>query len=471
MTTGSSFASNTTLVDGISVTGGAQARTCTLTGVAGTVSCWYVDPSVGTIEGATGWARITPLDGGSPTSTPTPLAAPFYVVDRGATEERHWLRADTGYSIDISGSRNIGTNERPRSNQSGSGVTWKSGSGLCDLTTGRGSCLPPAPAGLTLTASVVNGSFRPIALDAQGDGRGDVLWYAPGATADHLWSGNGSGSFTSAAMNIGGRYDDVLPLDVDADGDDDILWYNRSTGASYLWVANGRGGWQPVKLSRPKGLRPYVVDTDENGRDEVFWYGPGSAADALWVWNGSAFTSRAQSVGGSYRVVTGDFDGNGKDDLLWYGPGAAADHLWLSTGLGTHRDVALSVGGAYVPLVGDYDGDRNDDVLWYAPGSGTDYLWFGGPGGAFVQQRVAVGGTYQPRVADLEGDGRDDVLWYAPGAPSDAWWRWSAGRGLTSGSLTADGSHQAVVGAFSRNGGDGILWYAPGATPDGVWWR
>ncbi len=459
------------LVDGISVLGGVRSRTCTLTGVAGTVPCWYVDPSVGVIEGATAWAQLAPLDGGSPTTTPTPIARPFYVVDRGATEERHWLRADTGYSIDISGTRTIGTNERPRSNQAGSGITWRSTSALCDVSTGRGTCLPPAPPGLALTMASVSGTFRPIALDAQGDGKGDLLWYAPGATADHLWTGTGSGAFTSTGVSIGGTYDDVLPLDIDADGDDDILWYNRSTGASYLWRASGSGTWQTVKLNRPKGLRPLVVDTDGNGRDEVFWYGPGSLADALWSWNGTAFTSRSQSVSGSYRPLIGDFDGNGKDDVFWYGPGAAADHLWLSTGAGTHRDVAVSVGGSYTPLVGDFDGDGNDDVFWYGPGSAPDNVWFGGPGGAFSRRSIAVGGTYQPKVADLEGDGRDDIVWYAPGPPSDFWWRWGADRSVTSASVLADGRHQAVVGGFSAGGSDGIFWYAPGSTPDGVWWR
>ena len=471
MTSTSQDFANVSLVDGITALGGVQPRTCTLVGAAGTLPCWYVDPSVGVIEGATAWARIAPLDGGSPTSTPTPLAAPFYVLDRGTTEERHWLRADTGYGIDISGSRLIGKNERPRSTQSGSGVTWRSSSGLCDLTTGRGACLPPAPAGLTLTEAVVNGTFRPIALDAQGDGRGDVLWYAPGATADYLWSGSGSGAFTATRVNIGGTYDDVLPLDIDGDGDDDILWYRRSTGTTYLWRATGDGTWQAQQLARPAGLQPVVVDTDGDGRDEVLWYGPGSLPDELWAWTGAFLTSRAQPVGGSYRPLVGDFDHNGKDDVFWYAAGRATDHLWLSTGRGTHRDVAVSVSGSYQPLVGDLDGDRNDDLLWYAPGSGPDSVWFGGPGGAFDRRSTSVSGTYQPVVVDLEGDGRDDVLWYAPGPASDVWWRWASDRSVSSAGFVADGPHRPVVGAFSAGGTDGVLWYAAGSTPDGVWWR
>lgn len=128
-----------TLVEGISLTGGAVARSCALPDVGSPLPCWYVDPSVGVIEGATAWATIDPT-GGSPTVAPTPLALPFYVVDRGTHEERHWLRADTGYAIDISGRRQIGRNARPRSNQPGSGIEWSATSGLCDRTEGRGSC-------------------------------------------------------------------------------------------------------------------------------------------------------------------------------------------------------------------------------------------------------------------------------------------------------------------------------------------
>lgn len=458
------------LVDGISTTGGAQRRTCTLAGVAGTVGCWYVDPRVGVIEGATGWATTAPLDGGSPTVAPTPLSAPFYVVDRGATEERHWLAADTGYAIDISGARTLGKNERPRSNQAGSGITWQRTSGLCDLTTGRGDCLPLAPSGMTLTPTPVSGTFRAVALDAQGDGRGDVLWIAPGSAADYLWSGAGSGRFTATRQNIGGAFDDVLPLDVDGDGDDDLLWYARATGTAYLWGARGDGTWQALRLARPAGLRPIVVDTDANGADEILWYGPGSAPDSLWTWRDLAFRATPLSISGSYLGLPLDADGDGRTDILWYAPGTARDRLWRATGLGTFTGVDASVNGAYWPLIGDLDGDRADDILWYGPGSAPDSLWFGRAGG-FTKTSLTVAGEYQPVLADLGGDGADDVLWYRPGSGEDRWWRWGRDRAITSAELTADGSQQAIVGAFSAGGADGVLWYGAGSPSDGVWWR
>jgi hypothetical protein len=68
---------NLNLVAGIGPLGGVVKRSCTIPGVSGQVACWYVKPVVGTIQGATAWATLTPLDGGSPTQAPTPLSAPF----------------------------------------------------------------------------------------------------------------------------------------------------------------------------------------------------------------------------------------------------------------------------------------------------------------------------------------------------------------------------------------------------------
>ncbi|WP_426572341.1 FG-GAP repeat domain-containing protein [Aquihabitans sp. McL0605] len=459
-----------TLVPGISVTGGAKARSCTVAGSTDVIPCWYIDPSVGTIEGATGWATVNP-GGGSPTVAPAPLSKPFYVLERNGREERHWLAVDTGYDIDISASREIGKNDRPRSNQAGSGLTWVASSGLCDVSTGRGACVPRSPAGVTTTQFDVTGTYRPISLDVDGDHRGDVLWYAPGPATDPLWRGQGSGGFASSTVSISGTYDTVRPLDVDGDGRDDLLWYDSATGASYLWHGKGDGTFTSIHLTTAKGLVPLVLDRDGDGDDEIFWYGRGALADSVWTWNGTAFTKAAQKVAGTYQPYVGDFDGNGRDDIFWYGPGSAPDALWLHRGAGGVASVPVKVGGTYLPLVGDLDGDGRDDIFWYAPGSAADSIWFGAPGGAFAHVSTTVSTSYQPFVADLEGDGRDDIVWYRPGTDSDRWWRWSAGRALTGAALDAPGPHQPVVGAFSAGGTDGVLWYAAGPTPDAVWWH
>jgi hypothetical protein len=464
---------NLELVSGISELGGTERRTCTLAGVDGTMPCWYVNPVVGTIQGATAWATLDPTGGNNPTVRPAPLSRPFYVVDRGTVEERHWLHVDTGYGIDISARRTVGKNARPRFNQAGSGLTWSSSSGLCDLTTGRGVCAPNAPAGVSSAAiTILGSSYRVLSLDADGDDTDDVLFYGPGSTADALWFGGVGGDFSAGpGITIGSVYDDVLVGDLDGDGDDDIVWYARSSGSSFLWRSDGDGTFTGSPLSPGAGRRPFLLNLDADAAEEIFWYGPGTAGDAVWGWAGSGFVAAPLRVSGSYLPVVGDFDGNQRDDIVWYGPGGAADGLWLHKLSGGYLPVPLKVNGLYQPKVADVDGDDYDDLLWYAPGTAGDYLWFGAPGGSFVNRPIAVNGTYTPVVVDLLGTGRDGVIFYAPGTAGDYWWTWSTGRVLSSAPMILPSTQQPIVGAYSTGGTDGIVWYGPGPVVDAVWFR
>ncbi len=487
---GKPYFRNISLVEGISRTGGAVRRSCSLAGRAGTVECWYVDPSVGVIQGATRWATVAPDGNGSPTAQPAPLSKPFYVLKVDGYEERHWIRADTGYEIDLTARRQLGKNARPRSSQAGSGLAWEATSGLCDLTAKRGPCgttAPPptpttpttptgspfpAPSGMKSSdLSVTGTSMRPVPLDANGDGKGDVFWYTPGATPDPLWLGQGEGRFSSSDRSATTTFDDVIPLDVNGDRRDDILFYRQATGASVLWLANADGTFASMALQPGAGRRPVIGDFDADGRAEIIWYGPGRTSDARWDWNGNGFASAGLTINGNYATVVGDFDGNGTDDIVFYAPGTAGDSVWLNRKAGGYVSTRLTVNGTYFPFRGDFDGNGADDVIWYAPGTTRDSIWFGSAGARFSSQAFSVNLSYAPVVADLGADGRDDLLWYAKGDVEDLWTRWGTNRSRQSVALNLGGANQAVVGGFSAGGGDGVLWYGPGALADRIWWR
>ena len=121
---------------------------------------------------------------------------------------------------------------------------------------------------------VVNGHYRPVAGDFDGDGATEILWYVPGATADPLWNWNGSG-WSATSLQVQGTYS------------------------------------------------PFVGDFDGDGADDIFWYGPGTAGDSRWYGRvGGGFTSAAATVNGVYQPVVGDLDGQHGDDILWYAPGS-----------------------------------------------------------------------------------------------------------------------------------------------------
>ncbi len=70
----------------------------------------------------------------------------------------------------------------------------------------------------------INGTYRPLVGDFDGDGVDDLLWYAAGRAADSYWYGNSNGSFTNVATTINGTYGPLIG-DLDGNGGADVFWY------------------------------------------------------------------------------------------------------------------------------------------------------------------------------------------------------------------------------------------------------
>lgn len=471
MMTASPRFSNISLVAGITPLGGTVERTCALAGVGGTLPCWYVDPSVGTIQGYTGWATYEPDGKNDPTIPPAPISKPFYVLDRGTTEERHWLRADTGYDTDISAVRQIGKNARPRSDQGDSGLSWRATSGLCDLTAGRGACGPSPSDGLTVKSFTVTATYRPIPLDADGDGSGDIFWYRAGTAGDVLWHSTGVATFTSEGFVVNGSYDHVLAGQVDGLHGDELLWYSSAGGAAHLWISNGDGTFTYRPFSVAAGRVPFLLDSDGDDQMEVFWYGPGSVPDDHWSWNGAWFDVDHHVLTRSYRPFVGDFDGNGRDDIFWFGPGTGPDSIWYFAQAGGFTSVVHTIDAGTDPQVGDLDGLGRSDIVWYQPGTAPDAVWFGLPGGVFDRRSISASLAYTPVVVELDGAAGDELVWDAHGAGVDYRWTWRSDRTFTTETVNLPGTTVPIVGPFSRDGGDGVLWYVPGLASDDLWFR
>ncbi|MBE7161769.1 MAG: VCBS repeat-containing protein [Williamsia herbipolensis] len=447
--------------------GGAQRRTCRLSGVAGTVTCWYVDPR--RAQGASWWASLTPLDGGSPTEAPAPLSAPFYDVKIGGQERRYWLQADTGYNVDISGTRTLGKNARPKTNQAGSGVTWSAGGVLCDVTGRRGSCDPSIPpAGVTSTRLRVDQTDATVlSLDANRDGRGDLLIYdSRTGTAQLRTATTAPAGFTSRTLTLlpSAR---VVIADVDGDGADDIVSYRPDK--EQVQIQRPRLGGAPLLLRMGGHRILFAVDGTGTGRDQLFFYGPGSISDVIWTWTGRGFATSLRPLTPTFQPLVGDFDGDGLQDILFYGAGRSVDVIHFAERGGRFTAISLRVDGTYRPVVGDLDGDGRDDVVWYGPGGLQDSVWFGSASRRFTSAPLSMGGDYRPFVVDLPADGRDDVVWFGPGSASDRWTRWSAARASSTTVADLGGTQVPVVGAFGARGRDGIFWYGSRAASDWLW--
>ena len=453
-----------TLTDDVDAAGGMLASTCSLQGVSASFTCHYIDPA--RAQGANWW--LFSPDGGSRTSSPTPVSAPFYSFERNGYEERHWLAADTGYPADIFARRRLGTNARPRSNPVGSGLEWGVNAGLCDFARSQ-ACGAALPEDFVRTSLTDRGDAIPLQGDFNGDGWDDLFWYAAGGATDDQWLSSGDTGFAKRTMTVSGTYRPMVG-DLDGDGRDDIFWYAPGAAADYIWWSGDKAMSTATNVIGT--YQPFVGDFDGNDADEIFWYAPGGARDYVWSWStGRVLSGRYQPVLGTYQPLLGDFNGDDATDVFWYKAGSGADSLWYGRS-GGFTNQAVNVTGTYQPLVGDFDDDRRDDIIWYRAGAASDYTWFGASE-SFVSVRNDIFGTYEPFVVDLDlasDSGGDDVVFYGPGSGSDVRWHGRPDRTFeASVEIDISGFYTPLPGDFAGTDRGDIVFWDETRTSDTLW--
>lgn len=306
--------------------------------------------------------------------------------------------------------------------------TWPSIVGVVPATAAQPD---PAPLedGFLQQRTQVRASYRPLVGDFDCDGLArEIVWYAPGPASDHLWEwspGTRGLEVTSTPLSINGDYEPlVVPWD-DAGGcGDDILWYAPGHAADHVWDAitpvDGAGGSVRFRSERVHVNGVYTpVATEIGGQPGVFWYAPGRATDYVWqLGDGRIDSAKGPQVVGDYRPVRAT-NRNGAVGILWYAPGTAADHFWAQMPAHTAppgTDVGVSINGHYQPQA------VGSDVLLYGPGSAPDFLLvdIDAATGALATRPGRITGDY--RVASSARP-RGPVVWHAPGsAPDHIWW-------------------------------------------------
>ena len=232
------------------------------------------------------------------------------------------------------------------------------------------------------------GSFTPVSGDFNGDGRGDVYWYEPGADSPFM--------------------------------DDRSSRFEPAARPDQLWLSKPGGGWDKIVTAQNSVTIPYAADSDGDGTDELHWYSPGKAADQTWVWNPGArdFSKSSTTMPdvGTRSPEIGDLDGDGLDDAVWYTPGASQMTIWWgATGASSSK---ISVGPTTQkelrqPVVGDFDGDDTAEIYWYGPRSVRDDVWdFSSRTAHTSAPGRAINGSYEALVGDFDDDGVDDIHWF-----------------------------------------------------------
>jgi hypothetical protein len=165
--------------------------------------------------------------------------------------------------------------------------------------------------------------------DFTNDGRDDIFFYGPGSADDRLWRSTGRW-FTGVTQSVSGWYDPVA-LNAAGDGRSEILWFAAPGATSYRWTLASTGTPTSSLALRATSLsgRPSVGDFDGDGYDDVLIAAAGGALDAVWYSTSMGIDARAVTVNGSYAIATGPMDTAvvNTDDIIFVST-TAADFLW-----------------------------------------------------------------------------------------------------------------------------------------------
>ena len=220
----------------------------------------------------------------------------------------------------------------------------------------------------------VSGTYLPVAGDFDGDGKDEIFWYGPGATADSLWNFTSRTSHTSSTRTVSGS--NFIPVAGDFDGDHkaDILFNNWTTdGGDTIWWGDTVDGSSQKYVSLAIARLPFAGDFDGDGKSDLFVNRYSAGGDTIW-W-GAAKT---------------DF-GTNSDDIGFEASSTTLDATY-SYGIDGMRSAKTVNSGTEQQFTWN-DANGLPTLLAETQGSDTTYLIYG-PGDQPIEQ-VDPAGTAQ----------------------------------------------------------------------------
>jgi hypothetical protein len=419
----------------VSRLGGMQERTCQV-GSIGTVACSYVDPARG--EGNRGWATVSP-------NVPTPLSKPFYVFQANGREYRYWLAADSGYNATVYASKPVTSNAR-------TSLQWGlagSGTAMCDITTGAGSCSWTSFNRTGIDAEMVS-------VTANADGRLEALMIAPGGAVLDLWQHAPNSDFVGGVALPG--VSNIREVATHLDRFGRIEGFALDAGGTVWRIAQTGQGWSAWSSMGSGIARSLTVGANQDGRLEVFAIDVSGNVTHQWENTGGGWSGWVAMASGPASSVTVARNADQRLEVFAVTTNGAVVHAWQRAPNSVYAGW-LSMGGS---ITGRLAAANNVDGRIEVFGRGTDGglwgFWQVYPNGIWAGPGRFPGGqlTGDPLVArnrqgrlEVFAEGPDhsivSVWQLAAGGPWSGWGQMSAPLTFSVDALTSQANGRLVI--------------------------
>lgn len=213
---------------------------------------------------------------------------------------------------------------------------------------------------LGLSTTLQSASVNIVSLDANGDGLPDMLVYATsnaGSVAGIacLYLNNGNNTFTRKTLSTPGSgftgdphdpNSHAIALDLDGDGKQDFLWWQAGSHIVTGYLSNGDGtfkavnydsngstahGFYPEDDSRSPADIAVALDANGDGKQDFIWYTPGNLGPTIYLSSSTGALNGASLNGGGGQFGPGNaqdialplnFLGQAASGFVWYTPGS-----------------------------------------------------------------------------------------------------------------------------------------------------
>jgi hypothetical protein len=271
-------------------------------------------------------------------------------------------------------------------------------------------------------------------------------------------------------------------VDLNGDGHSDVVWFNPNSKHVAVWLMNGNNILaHPILGRAPSNGRIVAVgNLNRNGNPQIIWY-TGSNTYIAWstIWSGSHPTTAVTSFSlpANYPTLAiADFDGDGLQDVVQWDP--SSNKLSIAKNNGS-LNFTQQYSVAILPnwdLVGvaDLNGDGNHELVWR---NRVTCLV-----GAWVMNRFQPArwvGYHSPALSwRIRGIGKVDasdaqgLIWRNEQTGQTSFWKLNTNGQVINPRMPVGAAPWEIVGApcfDGRNGLPEILWYNTQTGLVGIW--